>query len=132
MLLRPKFIIIFSSISAILAISVLGGALGAIIRYLLNETIIKFLPSSFPIGILIVNIIGCYLIGLYLGNSLDDKDHYYYFVVIGFLGSFTTMSAFTYQTIDLFNSNILIACSYIIFTIFLCILATFLGINFSK
>lgn len=110
----------------------LGGALGAIIRYLLNETIIKFLPSSFPIGILIVNIIGCYLIGLYLGNSLYDKDHYYYFIAIGFIGSFTTMSAFTYQTIDLFNSNILIACSYIILTIFLCILATFLGINFSK
>lgn len=110
----------------------LGGALGAILRYILNETIIKFIPSSFPVGILIVNIIGCYLIGLYLGNSLHDKDHYYYFIAIGFIGSFTTMSAFTYQTIDLFNSNILIACSYIIFTIFLCILATFLGINFSK
>ena len=110
----------------------LGGALGAILRYMLNETIIKFLPSSFPLGILIVNIIGCYFIGLYLGHSLDDKDHYYYFIVIGFLGSFTTMSAFTYQTIDLFNSNILIACSYIIITIFLSILATFLGINFSK
>tara|TARA_X000000950_G_scaffold205263_1_gene246939 strand:+ start:1773 stop:2126 length:354 start_codon:yes stop_codon:yes gene_type:complete len=110
----------------------LGGALGAVLRYILNETIIKYLPFSFPIGILVINIIGCYFIGLYLGNSLHDKDHYYYFIVIGFLGSFTTMSAFTYQTIDLFNSNILIACSYIILTIFLCMLATYLGINFSK
>ena len=107
----------------------LGGALGAVLRYILNETIIKYLPSSFPMGIVIINIIGCYFIGLYLGNSLHDKDHYYYFIVIGFLGSFTTMSAFTYQTIDLFNSNILIACSYIILTIFLCMLATYLGIN---
>ena len=56
----------------------LGGALGAVLRYILNETIIKYLPSSFPIGILIINIIGCYFIGLYLGNSLHDKDHYYY------------------------------------------------------
>ena len=110
----------------------LGGALGAVLRYILNETIIKYLPFSFPIGILVINIIGCYFIGLYLGNSLHDKDHYYYFIVIGFLGSFTTMSAFTYQTIDLFNSNILIACPYIILTIFLCMLATYLGINFSK
>ena len=110
----------------------LGGALGAVLRYILNETIIKYLPFSFPIGILVINIIGCYFIGLYLGNSLHDKDHYYYFIVIGFLGSFTTMSAFTYQTIDLFNSNILIACSYIILTVFLCMLATYLGINFSK
>ena len=110
----------------------LGGALGAVLRYILNETIIKYVHFSFPIGILVINIIGCYFIGLYLGNSLHDKDHYYYFIVIGFLGSFTTMSAFTYQTIDLFNSNILIACSYIILTIFLCMLATYLGINFSK
>lgn len=110
----------------------LGGALGAVLRYILNDTIIKYIPFSFPIGILVINIIGCYFIGLYLGNSLHDKDHYYYFIVIGFLGSFTTMSAFTYQTIDLFNSNILIACSYIILTIFLCMLATYLGINFSK
>ena len=106
--------------------------MGAVLRYILNETIIKYVPFSFPIGILVINIIGCYFIGLYLGNSLHDKDHYYYFIVIGFLGSFTTMSAFTYQTIDLFNSNILIACSYIILTIFLCMLATYLGINFSK
>ena len=110
----------------------LGGSLGAISRYLLNEIVIKYISTSFPTGILIVNISGCLVIGLLLGNSMMSKDHVYYFFAVGFLGSFTTMSAFSYQTIELFNTNILIACSYIILTLTLTILATYIGINFSK
>ena len=110
----------------------LGGSLGAISRYLLNEIIIKYIPITFPTGILIVNISGCLVIGLLLGNSMMSKDHVYYFFAVGFLGSFTTMSACSYQTIELFNTNILIACSYIILTLTLTILATYIGINFSK
>ena len=109
-----------------------GGFLGAISRYLLNELVIKYIPTNFPTGILIVNILGCLLVGLVLGNSMISKDHLYYFFTIGFLGSFTTMSAFSYQAIELFNTNILLACSYIILTLMLTILATFIGINFSK
>ena len=110
----------------------LGGFLGAISRYFLNELVIKHIPTNFPIGILIVNILGCLLVGLVLGNSMISKDHLYYFFAVGFLGSFTTMSAFSYQAIELFNTNILIACSYIILTLTLTILATYIGINFSK
>ena len=109
-----------------------GGFLGAVSRYLVNETVIKYIPTNFPTGILIVNILGCLVIGLVLGNSMISKDNLYYFFAIGFLGSFTTMSAFSYQVIELFNTNILIACSYIIATILLTILATYIGINFSK
>ena len=110
----------------------IGGFLGAISRNLLNEFIVKYIPINFPIGILIVNILGCFLIGFLIGGTLTSKDNLYYFMVIGFLGSFTTMSAFSYQTIELFNTNILLACSYIMLTIFLTILATYIGINFSK
>ena len=109
-----------------------GGFLGAISRYLLNELVIKYIPTNFPTGILIVNILGCLFVGLVLGNSMISKDQLYYFFAVGFLGSFTTMSAFSYQTIELFNTNILIACSYIILTLTLTILATYIGINFSK
>ena len=110
----------------------IGGSLGAVSRYLLNEFIIKFIPTSYPIGILCVNIVGCFFIGFFVGGFLTSKDNLYYFLIIGFLGSFTTMSAFSYQSIELFNTNILLACSYIILTIFLTILATYIGINFSK
>ena len=109
-----------------------GGFLGAVSRYLVNETVIKYIPTNFPIGILSVKILGCLIIGLVLGNSMISKDNLYYFFAVGFLGSFTTMSAFSYQSIELFNTNILIACSYIIATILLTILATYIGINFSK
>ena len=109
-----------------------GGFLGAISRYFLNEVVIKYIPINFPTGILIVNILGCLFIGLVLGNTIVSKDHIYYFFAVGFLGSFTTMSAFSYQAIELFNTNILIACSYIILTLTLTILATYIGINFSK
>tara|TARA_B100001287_G_scaffold249170_1_gene228845 strand:- start:200 stop:553 length:354 start_codon:yes stop_codon:yes gene_type:complete len=110
----------------------LGGFLGAVSRYLVNEAVIKYIPTNFPTGILIVNILGCLIIGLVLGNTMISKDNMYYFFAVGFLGSFTTMSAFSYQVIELFNTNILIACSYIILTILLTILATYIGINFSK
>ncbi|MDC3245024.1 CrcB family protein [Gammaproteobacteria bacterium] len=109
-----------------------GGALGAIGRYLINEFYIKYIPVEYPLGILFINILGCFFIGYYLGTSSILKDDQYYLFVIGFLGSFTTMSAFTYQTINMLNTNIFIASSYIIATIILTIAATYYGANFVK
>ena len=109
-----------------------GGALGAIARYLINEILTKYLPSSFPTGIFLVNIIGCFLVGYFINNMMIAKDNNYYFFIVGFLGSFTTMSAFTYQSIELFNTNPLTGSSYIISTIIFCIIATYVGLTFSK
>ena len=110
----------------------IGGALGSITRYLINELFIKHIPGEYPLGILFINTLGCFFIGYYLGANLFVKDDQYYLFVIGFLGSFTTMSAFTYQTINMLNTNILIASSYIIGTIILTIAATAYGASFSK
>jgi len=109
-----------------------GGALGAIARYLINEILTKYLPSSFPTGIFLVNIIGCFLVGYFINNWIMTKDNNYYFFIVGFLGSFTTMSAFTYQSIELFNTNPLTGSSYIISTIVFCIIATYIGLTFSR
>ena len=63
-----------------------GGALGAIARYLINEILTKYLPPSFPIGIFLVNIIGCFLVGYFINNLIMTKDHnYYFFIVIGYI-----------------------------------------------
>ena len=110
----------------------LGGSMGAILRYLINEFFIKFIPTEYPIGILSINVIGCFLIGYYLGTNLMVRDGQYYLFIVGFIGSFTTMSAFTHQTINMLNTNILMASSYIIATIILTIVATHFGANFSK
>ena len=63
---------------------------------------------------------------------MPTKDSTYYFFVIGFLGSFTTMSAFTYQTMMMANSNLIHAVSYIMLTIVISILATYAGAMISK
>ena len=71
-----------------------------------------------------------YLVGGCIRDQLINipaKDSSYYFFIIGFLGSFTTMSAFTHQTIIMFNSNLISAVSYIMLTIFLSIFATYCG-----
>ena len=109
-----------------------GGALGAVLRYIVNELISKYLPFQIPLGILSINVLGCFLIGLLMGSLITIKDNYYYFFIVGFIGSFTTMSAFTYQSIELFNNNPLYGSSYIIITLLLSIFATYIGLNFLR
>ena len=90
----------------------LGGGLGAVSRFLLTEHI-NNISDVFPFGTLSVNILGCF--------------------VIGFLGSFTTMSAFSIQTIELFNSNSISGIFYVILTFSFTIVATYIGLTvFSK
>ncbi len=109
-----------------------GGALGAISRFLINEIFYKLTINEFPLSTLLINIIGCFFIGLVAGFSLPYKDSIYYFFIIGFLGSFTTMSAFTHQVLLMLNSNSIYAVSYIILTIILTILATYIGASISR
>ena len=110
----------------------IGGALGAISRFGVNELFENHLSLSSTLGTLAANIIGCFFIGMFIGMSLPIKDTAYYFFVIGFLGSFTTMSAFSYQTIMLINSNLIHALSYIMLTLTLTVLATYIGVMISK
>ena len=52
----------------------IGGALGAVTRYLINEFFIKNIPVDYPFGILFINVLGCFFIGYYLGASPLFKD----------------------------------------------------------
>ena len=72
------------------------------------------------------------MIGLVLGSSIPTKDASYYFFIIGFLGSFTTMSAVTHQTILIVNANLIYGVSYIMLTVLATILATYLGTLITK
>ncbi len=73
-----------------------------------------------------------YLIVL-LENKSFSQDFLKYFFIIGILGSFTTFSAFSIETIDLLiNKRFFIAFFYIFLSLFLCLIFTFLGLNFNK
>ena len=110
----------------------IGGALGAILRYGVNEIFEKQLLLSSIFGTLFINIAGCFLIGLIAGLTLPDKNTTFYFFIIGFLGSFTTMSAFSHQVNLMINSNLIGAISYIMLTVLFTILATYFGAVLSK
>ena len=86
----------------------LGGFLGSIGRYLLQLSIGRVLVHIFPYGTLVVNIIGCFLLGLIYGLA-EQKDIFNHewrlFLAIGFCGSFTTFSTFAFENLQLFNQN---------------------------
>ena len=118
-------------ISSILFVG-FGGALGAILRFGINEIFERYLINSSYYSVLLVNVVGCFLIGLIIGTSMPEKNTTYYFFIIGFLGSFTTMSALTYQIIMIANTNLIHAVSYIIFTVVITIAATYIGTIIAK
>ena len=111
----------------------LGGGLGAVLRFLLTEYVNNNIPNLIPLGTLSVNILGCFFIGCVAGFIASKSSPMYFFFVIGFLGSFTTMSAFSIQTFELFTTDTISGIIYVILTFSFTILATYLGLMvFSK
>ena len=115
----------------------IGGSIGASIRYLFFLFSKNYLFQNYLfLNTLFVNIIGSFLIGyliVLLENKSLSQDFIKYFFIIGVLGSFTTFSAFSLETIDLIvNKKFLIAFFYIFLSLFLCLLFTFIGLNFNK
>lgn len=96
-----------------------GGALGAVLRYLVGE----FIPSErFPFGTLAVNVFGSFALGVvtFVAASTDIV----LFVGIGVCGSFTTYSSFSVETVRLWESGSrLRAGLYAVGTLCLCLLA---------
>ncbi len=85
-----------------------GGALGAVVRYLVTLMTGQPGPDSFPIDTLLVNVAGCFLIGLAVdwvlaspgvGKTLE------LFLVTGLIGSFTTFSTFGFEFVSLLEDE---------------------------
>ncbi|MEO6054995.1 MAG: fluoride efflux transporter CrcB [Chthoniobacterales bacterium] len=84
----------------------LGGGLGSMLRFFISVWIGERYGESFPWGTIIVNIAGCFLIGV-LAALFDVEGRFIVspivrlFLMIGFLGGFTTFSSFSLQTLKL-------------------------------
>lgn len=83
----------------------IGALAGAFLRY-------KFVSSSIaigtlPVNILVVNVIGCFILGVFsiLSTSFNLDAKYSLFLAVGFCGSFTTMSAFALESINLLDNK---------------------------
>ncbi len=90
-----------------------GGFFGCIARYLVGVVISRlFAESLFPFATLVVNIFGCLLIGLFSNlaeNTWVISPQAQLFIAVGFLGGFTTYSAFSYQTLILMRDGHLLS-----------------------
>lgn len=101
------FLVKMETVTKILSIAV-GGAFGAVARYLFNVSPIQNIFQSFPFPTFIINILGSFLIGFFL-ILLTDKitvaDNLRFAVMIGFLGAFTTFSTFELEIWNLIKEN---------------------------
>jgi len=83
----------------------IGGAIGALLRYMISGMTYRYLGGSFPWGTLSVNLIGAFVIGFLWGLSeitIVSSD-FRSFVFIGIIGSFTTFSTYSLETFNLFR-----------------------------
>lgn len=85
-----------------------GAIIGANLRYLVGVWASQRWGAGFPYGTLLVNVIGCLLIGLFYGlgaTRLNITPELRLFFAVGFLGAFTTFSSFGYESISLLRSG---------------------------
>ena len=113
----------------------LFGAIGSLLRFILIQVTPKITYINFPIGTLIVNLIGSFLIGVVaslfekqlLSNELRS------FIVFGFLGGFTTFSAFTYEVFNFLKiGNYFNLFIYLFFSIIVSLVLFYIGYKIVK
>lgn len=106
----------------------LGGAAGAMSRMAVQSLFQRCWPQ-FPWGTWAVNIVGCFAIGVFLATGITIRPGWdRSLFCTGFLGSLTTMSAFSAETVALAqNGQRLQAQAYVLGTISTCLLAAWLG-----
>lgn len=110
-----------------------GGAIGAMARFGLAGLVGRAWPMSFPLGTLLVNIIGSIAMGLFVGLMArllpPWQGEARLFVAVGVLGGFTTFSSFSLDTISLIErGEALQAGTYVLLSVVLCLIGLYLGL----
>ena len=115
----------------ILAIG-LGGAFGALARHYMAAWISRLTGHGFPWGIMLVNILGSFLMGLlisYLSHHFNTSPELRAFIVVGLLGGFTTFSTFSLETVLLIERGQLVeAAGYVTGSVVLAVGGLFAGL----
>lgn len=111
----------------------LGGSFGAVLRFMVSTGVYQWLGRGFPYGTLVVNVIGSFLIGLLTEALVLQRVaismEYRAAILIGFLGSFTTFSTFSLETLYLLEQGNLSKATFnVLISVCTCIFAVWLGL----
>ncbi|MEE9310686.1 MAG: fluoride efflux transporter CrcB [Cocleimonas sp.] len=114
----------------------LGGSLGALMRFIVSSSVTEKLGSSFPYGTLTVNVLGSFIMGflaMFLVERMGLDPLLRLGVFVGFLGAFTTFSTFSMETLNLFEQGeSLRALLNMFISVVLSVLAVWLGVILGK
>lgn len=113
-----------------------GGFIGSMLRYLVQVNVEKLMSGTFPMGTLLVNVTGSFIIGIIYafaekGNLMSPE--WRIFLAVGVCGGFTTFSTFTMDNLNLLKDNSLF--QLLLYTggsLFLGIVAVYLGIIITR
>jgi CrcB protein len=110
-----------------------GSALGGVARFWCSGVAARFMGETFPWGTIIVNVVGCFIIGFFATITGPDGRVFSdtltrQFVMIGILGGYTTFSSFSIQTLNLVqDGEWWLAGANIAFSVIACLVAVWLG-----
>jgi fluoride exporter len=113
-----------------------GGFIGTVLRYLVQVYAEKLMNSTFPLGTLLVNVAGSFLIGIVYafaekGNLMNSE--WRIFLAVGICGGFTTFSTFAMDNLNLMKDNSLLQLMlYAGGSLFLGVMAVYLGIILTR
>ncbi|MBX4909750.1 MULTISPECIES: fluoride efflux transporter CrcB [Rhizobium] len=109
-----------------------GGAIGSVLRYFVGQWALRLLGPAFPWGTLAVNVVGCFVIGVFaelVARKFNASVELRLLLITGFLGGFTTFSAFSLDAISLFERGEAVAGGlYIAASVGLSMAAVFAGL----
>lgn len=120
-----------------LVIIAIGGAFGAIVRFLVSTGIYQWLGRGFPYGTLIVNVVGSFLMGLLAEALISQRVtislDYRAAVLVGFMGAFTTFSTFSLETFYLLEQGQLSKAGLnVAISVGSCLIAVWLGLVLAR
>lgn len=114
----------------------LGGAVGSVARFMLGQLVQRGAGVTFPLGTLLINISGSFLLGFILRYSLAApaiSPEVRALLTTGFCGGYTTFSTFSYETVALLEDGELgRAAIYIGLSVGVSLIATFMGFGLAR